>query len=190
MVLRMHTTPPTLLERLRQPGADDAWARFVELYTPLLYAWARRVGLCGQDAEDLVQDVMTTLVQKLPEFTYDPQKSFRAWLRTILLNKWRNRRRQPPAAPLGGEGGTLLDATDSLAELEDAEYRQYLVGRALSLIKSEFPDDIWKIYQEYVIGDRSAADVAREHGITVNAVYLTKSRVLARLRHELAGLMD
>lgn len=183
----MHATPPTLLERLRQPGADEAWARFVDLYTPLLYSWARRVGLRGQDAEDLVQDVLTTLVQKLPEFTYDPQKSFRAWLRTILLNRWKKRQRRPQAAQLEPEG--LADIDGSLTELEDAEYRDYLVGRAARLIQAEFPDDTWKAYQEYVIGDRPAAEVARALGTTVNAVYLAKSRVLARLRQELAGLL-
>src|SRR5438552_17277524 len=81
----MYTTPVSLLERLHQPAADEAWQRFVKLYTPLLYHWACRVGLQGADAADLVQDVLTLLVQKLPEFKYDSQKSFRAWLRTVML---------------------------------------------------------------------------------------------------------
>jgi len=49
----MHTTSPTLLEKLREPNQGQAWARFVELYTPLLLAWARRIGLQPQDAADL-----------------------------------------------------------------------------------------------------------------------------------------
>jgi RNA polymerase sigma-70 factor (ECF subfamily) len=67
----MHTTSATLLERLRQPADQEAWARFVRLYTPLPYYWARRVGLQEQDAADLVQEVFAVLFQKLPEFTYD-----------------------------------------------------------------------------------------------------------------------
>src|SRR5690349_24606068 len=90
----MDTTPVSLLERLRQPGQADAWERFVELYTPLLLYWARKCGLQPQDAADLVQDVFTTLVQKLPEFTYDHRRTFRGWLRTVALNKWRDRRRR------------------------------------------------------------------------------------------------
>jgi RNA polymerase sigma-70 factor (ECF subfamily) len=89
----METTSVSLLERLRQPDQPRAWERFVELYTPLLLYWARRRGLQHQDAADLVQDVLTVLVRKLPEFTYDRRRSFRGWLRTVLLNKWRDRQR-------------------------------------------------------------------------------------------------
>src|SRR5262245_37406044 len=86
-------TPASLLERLRQPDQDDAWPRFVQLYTPLLYSWSRRLGLQEPDAADLVQDVLLHLVRKLPEFTYDQNRSFRGWLRVVVLNVWRNRRR-------------------------------------------------------------------------------------------------
>jgi RNA polymerase sigma-70 factor (ECF subfamily) len=72
----MHTTPITLLERLRRPNDQEAWTRFVRLYTPLLFYWGRRCGLQAQDAADLTQDVFTTLYQRLPEFRYDEHRSF------------------------------------------------------------------------------------------------------------------
>src|SRR4051794_10624721 len=59
----MLTTPVTLLERLRRPDDPEAWGRFVELYTPLLYAWARKTGLQESDAADLVQEVFTLLLR-------------------------------------------------------------------------------------------------------------------------------
>jgi RNA polymerase sigma-70 factor, ECF subfamily len=59
----MHTTSVSLLERLREPCADQAWTRFVDLYTPLIYYWARRMGSTPQETDDLVQEVLTTLVQ-------------------------------------------------------------------------------------------------------------------------------
>src|SRR5262245_44229902 len=84
----MLSTSVSLLERLRRPRDAEAWARFVALYTPLLLAWAHRLGLQPADAADLVQDVLVLLFQKLPEFTYDPGKSFRHWLHVVLRNKW------------------------------------------------------------------------------------------------------
>src|SRR5262245_32982810 len=100
----MHTTSISLLERLRQPQEEQAWRRFVDLYTPLLYFWARRTGLQEADAADLVQQVLAILVRKLPEFSYDREKSFRNWLRTVTLNEWRAWQRrlaqQPAAAAL------------------------------------------------------------------------------------------
>src|SRR5439155_13391331 len=128
-------TPVSLLEQLRQPGEQENWKRFVQLYTPLLYYWARRVGASTEDAADLVQDVFTLLVRKLPEFTYDRHKSFRSWLRTVTLNKWRETRRRasvPVCDPQTGELANLA-AADSAAAWE-VDYRARLLGRALDLM--------------------------------------------------------
>src|SRR5262245_41800561 len=72
----MPPTSASLLQRLRTPGSGPAWDEFVELYSPLLFQWARRAGLKGEDAADLVQEVFVLLVRKLPEFEYDPSKGF------------------------------------------------------------------------------------------------------------------
>src|SRR5437867_3700819 len=106
-------TPVSLLDRLRRPSDVDAWTWFVRLYSPLMFFWARRAGLQESDAADLVQDVFAVLVRKLPEFAYDPAQSFRGWLRTILINKVRERARQtgPVAAPYQ----TLVAIADSQA---------------------------------------------------------------------------
>lgn len=55
----MHTTSVSLLARLQTTSANEPWRRFVELYTPLIFYWARKQGLTEADAADLVQDVMT-----------------------------------------------------------------------------------------------------------------------------------
>jgi RNA polymerase sigma-70 factor (ECF subfamily) len=185
-------TPATLLERLRRPADEAAWARFVELYTPLLYAWSRRLGLQPQDAADLVQEVFIVLVAKLPAFRYDPHKSFRAWLRTVLLNKYRNRQRLHPEVLLPAGAVPLPDPAgpETADAFGEAEYRQRLVGRALELMRAEFQPATWKACWEFVGAGRPAAEVARELGITANAVYIAKSRVLRRLREELSGLLD
>jgi RNA polymerase sigma-70 factor (ECF subfamily) len=185
-------TPATLLERLRRPADQAAWVRFVELYTPMLYDWSRRLGLQAEDAADLVQDVFTVLVAKLPEFRYDPHKSFRAYLRTVLLNKWRNRQRLHPEVLLAAGGAPLPEraAPEAPDAFGEAEYRQRLVGRALQLMRTEFQPVTWKACWELVAGGKPAAEVARQLGITPNAVYIAKSRVLRRLREELEGLLD
>jgi RNA polymerase sigma-70 factor (ECF subfamily) len=184
-------TSASLLERLRQPGQDQAWARFVELYTPLLYYWARRTG-CGEtEAADLVQEVLVVLLRKLPDFRYDQHKSFRGWLRTVARNCWRNLRRgaELPRAAQGMD----LDQQAGPAEADpfwEAEYRQRLVGRALELMQAEFQPNTWKACWECVVNGRPAADVARELGVRIGTVYAAKSRVLYRLRQELAGLLE
>jgi len=83
----MNSTSVNLLKRLREPEAEPAWQRFVELYAPLIFYWARQKGLSADDASDLLQDVLATLLTKLPEFQLDPDRRFRGWLRTVTVNR-------------------------------------------------------------------------------------------------------
>jgi RNA polymerase sigma-70 factor (ECF subfamily) len=187
----MHTTPITLLERLRKPANQEAWCRFVELYTPLLFHWARVRGLQASDAADLVQDVFTALVQKLPSFQYDASRSFRAWLRTVTNNLWVDRQRVLARQPLAGSE-RLADAAepDSALALEEEEYRSYLVGRALKLMQSDFAAKTWQAVWAHAVEGRPAAEVAAQLGLTTAAVCCAKFRVIQRLRAELDGLLE
>jgi RNA polymerase sigma-70 factor (ECF subfamily) len=188
----MNATPASLLERLRRPGEPEAWGRFVQLYTPLLYHWARRLGLPREDAADLVQEVLTLLAQKLPHFAYDKHRRFRAWLWTVTLNQWRTNRRRHTSTPVQGREDAFseLAVPDDAEAVSEAEYRQYLVGRALKLMQAEFQPSTWQAFWQCVVCDRPGAEVARELGLTENAVYLAKGRVLRRLREELDGLLE
>ncbi|MBV9125140.1 MAG: sigma-70 family RNA polymerase sigma factor [Planctomycetes bacterium] len=177
---------------MRSSADQQAWNRFVELYTPLLFHWTRLLGLQAQDAADLVQDVFLVLIRKLPEFQYDRDKSFRGWLRTVLLNKWRKDRRNPSPPPLAAASPAWSDlvSPDNTIAFGEDEYRHYLVGQALRLMQAEFQPSTWKACWEYVVRGRPAAEVAAELGLQVGTVYAAKCRVLSRLRQELAGLLD
>jgi RNA polymerase sigma-70 factor (ECF subfamily) len=153
----MPTTSASLLERLRQPGDQAAWSRFVQLYTPLLYSWARQVRLQHADAADLVQEVFTLLFGKLPEFKYDTQKSFRTWLRTVLLNKWRDqrKRRAIPVQQLKEPALSQFAGPDRAEGLEEAEYHRYLLGRACELIQPKFQTGTWEAFRACVVLGKS-----------------------------------
>jgi RNA polymerase sigma-70 factor (ECF subfamily) len=188
----IHTTPATLLTRLREARDETAWQRLVHLYTPLLFFWARRCGESEHEAADLVQEVFVALLQFLPSFQHDhtPGK-FRSWLRTIMLNKLRDRkRREARADKVLAQVGVEPELPDGAEAFWETEYRQELSRRALRLIQTEFAPTTWKACWETVVHGRSTEEVAQELGITENAVYVAKCRVLRRLRHELIGLME
>jgi RNA polymerase sigma-70 factor (ECF subfamily) len=184
------STPLSLLQRLQRSSEAESWGRFVDLYTPVLCAWAARLGLPEHDAADLVQDVFATLVEKLPTFQYDETKSFRAWLKTLLLNRWRQWRRKAGKVRPASDGFADVWAASGPADLEGVEYRRQLAQRALALMQADFEPATWKACLELVVHERPAAEVAAELGISVNAVYLAKTRVLRRLREELRGMLD
>jgi RNA polymerase sigma-70 factor, ECF subfamily len=179
------------LERLRGPHDERAWGQFVDLYTPLLFSWARRSGETETDAADLVQEVFVTLVQILPSFQYESAGSFRGWLRVLLLNKLRDRlRRKARHEKAIGHMAAEVEVPDSAEAFWDAEYRQELARQALRLMQAQFAATTWKACWETVVGGRSTSEVARELGISANAVNIAKCRVLRRLRQELNGLIE
>jgi RNA polymerase sigma-70 factor, ECF subfamily len=156
----------------------------VHLYTPLLFAWARRCRETEHDAADLVQEVFAVLVQTLPAFRYDRSGKFRGWLRTLMMNKLRDRKRRQ------ARSDKALDKLRHLVELSEAEafwetdYRRAVARRALHLMQADFAPATWKACWETVAEGRAPAELARELGISENAVYIAKHRVLQRLRHE------
>jgi RNA polymerase sigma-70 factor (ECF subfamily) len=188
----MRSTSISLLKRVHQLNDRQAWDRFVALYTPLMYSWACRLRLSEANAADLIQDVFVILLQKLPEFEYDPNKSFRAWLWTVARNKYLERRRRPAELSLeNDEDPPAQPAENDGAELfAEAEYRNFLMRRALQLMQSEFQESTWKACWECVVNSKSAAEVAAELGTTVEVVWAAKSRVVRRLREELQGLLE
>jgi RNA polymerase sigma-70 factor (ECF subfamily) len=73
---------------------------------------------------------------------------------------------------------------------EEAEYRKFLVNRALELMKAEFRESTWLAGWKQIVDGQKAAAVAKELGISANAAHVAKCRVVRRLREELDGLMD
>lgn len=185
----MTSTSVSLLERLRQPLDQAAWSRFVDLYSPVIYSWGRKAGLTDNDAADLVQDVLTILVQKMPSFVYDRQGCFRAWLKTVTLNKWQEGRRRKQVRRESSEPVPDLPVAES-ETFWDGEYRQHVIGQALRVMQTDFAPSTWQACWQLVVEGVPAEQVAADLSVSVGTVYAHKCRVLARLRQELAGLLD
>ena len=191
-------TSISLLERLRQGPNDTAWPRMVELYTPLIRGWLRRHALPEQDVDDIVQDVLAVVVRKLPEFRKQPQVgAFRRWLRTITVNclreLWRDRRYRP-AATGDAEFGNMLDQLEdpesALSKIWDREHDLHVTRHLLEKIRPRFEEKTWLAFQRVALEGAPVDEVSQELGMTANAVFIAKSRVVHALRHEGQGLLD
>src|SRR5262245_2106852 len=149
----MPQTPVSLLERLRLQPDEQSWRRLVDLYTPWIRGWLARYSLAGSDLDDLVQDVMTILVQELPRFRHDLRRgAFRRWLRNIVLNRvrtyWRKRQRQAASGPdLDRLLNQLEDPESDMNRLWDQEHNQHVVRRLFELIEQDFQPTTWKAFR-------------------------------------------
>ena len=194
----MSDTSVSLLERLRLRPDAASWQRLVELYTPLVRGWLRRHLMVEQDAEDVLQEVLGVLVRKLPRFQRQPRPgAFRRWLRSITLNClrefWRAQRGRPVPA---GDGRVaqlldeLADPRSALSRLWDREHDRHVTHWLLEQIRPHFTATTWAAFRRVVLDGVPPAEVAAELGVSVNAVFIAKSRVLTRLRAEGRGLID
>lgn len=193
----MADTPLSLLERIRCRACAEDWNRMIALYTPLLRGWLLRHSVQVADADDLVQDVLSVLIEKLPLFVHSGRAgAFRTWLRRILVYQiryyWRVKRRGDCLA--SKESESYLDQLESpaseLTRQWEVEHDQYVVQRLLELIREEFTATTWQAFERYALQCCSPNQVAAELGMTVNAVLIARSRVLRRLREEASGLLD
>jgi RNA polymerase sigma-70 factor, ECF subfamily len=189
-------TSLTLLARVRAHD-EDAWGRLVSLYGPLVYGWCLRAGLQAADAADVGQEVFAAVARNIASFRRDqPGDSFRGWLYVITRSKISDNFAKRNAAAEGGsdaqrrlENVTIDDApgSDDASSPEDI---RLLHRRAIELVRGEFEPRTWQAVWRVAAQGERPADVARELGMSVNAVYLAKSHVKKRLREEFDALID
>jgi RNA polymerase sigma factor (sigma-70 family) len=193
----MDETSASLLDRLQSEPDAASWQRLIDLYTPLLHGWLRRYSLQQADADDLVQEVLGVVVREMPQFQHNTQKgAFRRWLRTILINRlrnfWRSRQSRPLATGNSDVESMLDQLEDPASDLSrhwDQEHDRYIIGRLLELIEPEFSPSTRQAFRAVMFDGKTEDAVAGELGISVNAVFIAKSRVLNRLRQEMKGLV-
>lgn len=191
----MASTSHSLLDQIREGPSPLAWKRWHALYEPLIHTWLRRHRLIPADQEDLVQDVLAVVVRRIPEFQHNGRVgAFRTWLKTITINclrdHWKERQRHPDRAAALDVLDDWADEKGTLSQAWDREHDRHLLQKLLDFLEPEFTRDTWVAFQQFVVEGKTATEVSEALGLSVNAIYIAKSRVLARLRAEAVGLVD
>src|SRR5262245_38521038 len=192
------STPPTsttLLGRLRQEPADQAaWVEFVRRYGPHIYRWCRHWRLQEADAEDVTQAVLVRLTERMRTFTYDPARSFRAYLRAVARYAWCDfleARKQPGA---GGGGSCVLglletvEAGDDLEQRLSEEFDQEVLAEAQARVRQRVEPHTWEAFRLTALEGLSGAEAAARLGLKVATAYKAKSKVQQMLHEEVARL--
>lgn len=194
----MNETSLSLLYRLQGSPESEAWNRLVELYAPLIRAWLRRYKVQNCDAEDLLQEVLLAVSKDLGKFEHGGQPgAFRGWLKAILVNRlrkfWRARDRRPQArgdSDVHARIAQLDDPASAISQIWNREHDQYVLRQLLALAEPHFEQNTWKAFCRVALDGLKPDAVAEELKMSLNAVFLAKSRVLRRLRQESEGLIE
>lgn len=191
----MPDTRVSLILRLPRSSDTEAWRQFVELYEPLMLRFARKRGLQESDARDLVQRVFISVAGAAHRWRPDAKRGkFRAWLfriaRNQLINQVMARRLE---RPVGGTSHLFqmneqLDRNSAASNELEQEYRRAVFDLAAARVKRSVMPSTWQAFWLTLVEQRTCEEVAAELGMSVGAVYIARSRVVARLREVVAQL--
>jgi RNA polymerase sigma-70 factor, ECF subfamily len=191
-------TSQSLLERLRKH--PDSVEELDSLYGALLRRWVTRWGFQNADAEEVVQDAFLKILEKVPAFQHNGRPgAFRCWIRTILANcvrdalRRRKRRRWisfwsgDPARSLTDE---LEDSNSPLSKLWDEEHDRYLIQKVWEALAAEENTEHVAVFSALVMKQTSVQEVVDQFGITRDAVWQIKHRILKTLRNRLKDMVE
>jgi RNA polymerase sigma-70 factor (ECF subfamily) len=186
------STHVSLLVQLRlDPANQSAWRDFVSRYGRQIYGWCRQWGVQDADAEDVTQSVLLILAERLRDFHYDPQGSFRAWLKTVTYHAWSKNREGRQRSGQGSGDSVVaqrldsLEARDDLASKLEAEFDRELLERAMLQVAQRVASNTWQAFQLMAVDGLSGADTARRLKMPVALVYVARSRVQKLIQKEI-----
>lgn len=191
-------TRRSLISRLRNRQDDDSWRDFFQTYWKLIYSFAIRSGCTDAEAEEVVQETVISLANKMPEYRYEPAEcSFKGWLMHVtqwrVVDQLRKRRRAAEPLPTGGEGGeeSPAFASSGASELEtlwDQEWEKNLMDAAMERVKRKINAEHYQIFHLLLVKGQAPAKVASLLKINAAKVYLVKHRVAGLVQKEIQAL--
>lgn len=184
-------TRVSLILRLRHPDDAAAWQEFVEIYQPLVFRLARSRGLQEADALDMTQEVLARVAGAINRWNPDPERgSFRGWIsritRNLVIQFLRSKNRRPLTSD-DSSVDQLIQAAPSPSpetELFDLEHERQVFAWAAEKVRSSFQPKSWQAFWATAVENRPADQVAQELGLSKGAVYIARSRVMARLKQK------
>ena len=190
-------TRPSLLLRLRDSRDHAAWTQFVKVYGPLIYGFARKQGIQDADAADVMQESLRIVAQAIKQLDYDPRRgSFRGWLFTVVRNQllrfWSRQQR----AGRGSGDSSVLERLQELPSPDgppdamwEEEYERCRFTWAAEQVRGQVQPATWQAFWKTAVEGQSGQEAAAALGISVAAVYLAKSRVMARLKEQIRQVL-
>lgn len=188
-------TRVSLLGRLRRdPTSQEAWGEFVEHYGGRIFDWCQNWKMQEADAQDVTQNVLLKLADKLRNFQYDPSRSFRAWLKTLTHHAWSDfleARKRPGLGSGDSHVGHLLDnvvAREDLMRRLEEEFDRELLEEAIARTRVRIAPQTWEAFRLTALDGLAGAEAAVRIPMSVAQVFIAKRRVQKMIQQELLKL--
>ena len=186
----------SLLDALKKGDTESAWLIFFEKYSKLIHLWCRRWGASVEDSEDVVQETLLLVFRKIAKFQYNPDQSFRAWLKTISHHNWvRSIERNRQASPAKHEPVNeltfrprLINASEEFKEILDRIADQEIFSLACTKVRSSVSERVWLCFEQSEILNQPRSKIADRLGISPGYVQVNVFRVRQMVQSEIKAL--
>jgi RNA polymerase sigma-70 factor (ECF subfamily) len=179
-------TTTKLLDALRDHRNEPAWAQIDTRYRPVIRGLARQFGLSDSDSEEVAQQSLAEFVRAYREGRYDRTKGrLSSWILGIAhhttLKMIRTGKRE------GHPGATAIAEVADEQQLRTIwtdERDREILQRAIAVVRDESAVDDRTLRAFELVGLRGvpAQEAAAQCGMSIDQVYVARSRVTKRLR--------
>ena len=195
-LMRPPDTRHSLIVRLKDSRNDLAWTEFVCAYEPFLTRLVCKQGTPDRHVADVTQQLLIAIAKSVDGWKSDGKSaSFRRWLGCVARNvviKFMVKERKQITGQGGSDFLTALEATvDPSTDAElIRQYEQELTLWAAERVRLEFRESSWRAFWETEVIGRPIAEVSAELGVSVGSVYMSRSRIFARIRVVIEEVLD
>ena len=180
------TTRTTLLDRLN--GDEAAWTEFFQRYRGAIADIGRYKGLSPDECADLVQNVMIRFHRRIEAgFKYDPALAkFRTFFSRLVKGCVYDLLRlgKKSGVPLDGiaveDDGSRPDEILDMALME--KWRTIIREEAMLELAQRVDEKTFQAFQLYALEDRPVKETAELLDLSVDSVYVAKTRCVKILR--------
>jgi RNA polymerase sigma-70 factor (ECF subfamily) len=175
---------------------SQAWASFIQCYTRLFFIWFKNWGIEPSSMHDVLQETLLRVLGEIKFFERHRQGSFRAWLKALARNSWKQlvedterqlaQREVEPHRAQNWQRISSKLAENQLEMLFDAWATQEILEMASSQVRRRTSQEIWETYERVCLRKEPVATVAASMKIEAAQIYDRVSHVRKMIRQEMA----
>jgi len=182
-------TRASLIASIRDGVGASTWQDFFRHYAPAVFRVALQRGMRRDEADDIVQQVMITVVRRIGAFDYDRDRGqFRSWVRTIADNKILEHRRKFARDARTALAAAAEQPVETDDETWQREWRSQDLMHCMEELMADVPLRHLEAFRMYVVERRPVEEVARRMDLSVGNVYVIRTRIIKRLRQRMCEL--
>lgn len=190
-------TTTQVLTNLRKGHDSSAWQGLCQHFTPAIIHFGRTLGLTPEEAEDAAQETLLAFVKAWQQGRYEREKGrLSSWLfgfaKRIILNtrQQRPRERMMASDTQGDDFWSQVPDDETLVLTWETQWKRVVLARCLERLREEADAKVFSAFSRYALQEQPVHQVAEQLGMSRNAVYIAKCRMLTRLRELESDLQD